>query len=162
LEAVAGLNMDEAGAISIAELEPMLRPSMIVFKVLDISEPRNVRVRRTGLIHRVAEATVADSSGRIMLTLWDSDIDEVAVGKTYALRNGRINLRDESMSLARGFSGEFVLAPEPITQVSDSPDMSRPFAGVKIKQRRDESGTGRNFQGRMGREARGFCSKKSF
>ena len=154
--------MGESGTISIAQLKPMLRPSVVAFRVLDISEPRNVRVKRTGLIHRVAEATIADSTGRITLTLWDSDIDEVAIGKAYLLRNGRINLRDECMSLARGFSGEFVLAPEPIAQVSDSPDMSRPFAGATIKRRRDESGTGRNFQGRMGREARGFCSKKSF
>lgn len=154
--------MADSGFIYVAQLEPTIRPPLVAFKVLSVSEPRNVRVKRTGLIHRVAEATVADSTGRVTLTLWDSDIDEVVVGKTYVLRNGRINMHDECMSLARGFSGEFLLAPEPITEVTESPDMSRPFAGVPIKPRRNESRRGRNFQGTMGREARGFCSKKSF
>lgn len=154
--------MAESEPTSIAQLKPMFRPPLVIFKVLDINEPRDVRVKRTGLIHRVADATVADSTGRITLTLWDFDIDEVAAGKTYMLRNGRINVRDECMSLTRGFSGEFHAASEPIARVSESPDMSRPFAGVTIRRRRGESGKGRNFQGTMGREARGFCSRKSF
>jgi hypothetical protein len=152
----------EPKIVSITQLRPMARPPLVIFKVIDVGEPRNVRVKRTGLIHRVAEATVADASGKITLTLWDFDIDDIVAGDTYMLRNGRINVHDKSMSLARGFSGEFLPAPEPLTQVSDSPDMSKPFAGVQIKHTGKASSTGRNFQGAMGREARGFCSKKSF
>ena len=154
--------LEQATRIPIAHLRPHSGSLSVMFKVLYVKEPRQVLVKRTGLLHLVAEATVADSTAKITLTLWDSDIDEVTKGRTYILHNGRVSFYDESMTLTRGFSGEFILSPEHLMEVCDCIDMSRPFAAKPTSRTRQRSERGRNFDGVAGREARGFCSKKSF
>jgi len=154
--------LELATGTPIANLRPSSRPLSVMFKVLDVKEPRQVLVKRTDLLHLVAEATVADSTAKITLTLWDSDIDEVTKGRTYILHNGRVSFYDESMTLTRGYSGEFILSPEHLIEVCDCVDMSRPFAAKSTGRVRQRSEKGRNFDGVAGREARGFCSKKSF
>jgi len=47
-------------------------------RVVDIGETRKVRTRYG--IRRVANALIEDETGRIKLTLWENQIDEVSVG----------------------------------------------------------------------------------
>ncbi len=58
-------------------------------KVVDVSEPRNVRTR-FGYQTRVATATIEDDSGKIPLTLWGRQIDELGEGDTIEITDGYI------------------------------------------------------------------------
>ncbi len=59
-------------------------------KVLEVSEPREVRSRYTGQTFRVAEATITDGTGTIKLVLWNDQIDKVNVDDTVKIENGYI------------------------------------------------------------------------
>ncbi len=56
-------------------------------KVVDVSEPRNVRTR-LGYQTRVATATIEDDTGKIPLTLWGRQIDEIGEGDTIEITGG--------------------------------------------------------------------------
>jgi len=56
-------------------------------KVVDVSEPRSVRTK-LGYQTKVATATVEDETGKIFLTLWGKQIDEVGEGDTIEVTGG--------------------------------------------------------------------------
>ncbi len=58
-------------------------------KVVDVSEPREVRTR-FGYRARVATATIEDDTGKISLTLWGRQIDEVGEGDTIEITDGYV------------------------------------------------------------------------
>jgi ssDNA-binding replication factor A large subunit len=146
----------------IADLTPRSRVELVRFRVLELKSQREVNVKSTGRMHRVAELQVADESARVLLTVWDNDIESIETGKSYVIRNGYVNEFSHRMRLTRGRSGEILPSENPIETVNDSCDMSRPFAGKKPKRKRERSDTGRTFQGTQKRESRGYCSWKSF
>ncbi|MDP3698814.1 MAG: OB-fold nucleic acid binding domain-containing protein [Nanoarchaeota archaeon] len=55
-------------------------------KIISKEEPRTFS--KFGKEGRVCNATVADSTGEIALTLWNDDIDKANVGDTIKLENG--------------------------------------------------------------------------
>jgi hypothetical protein len=57
----------------IANLRPKSQVELVRFKVLEMESQKEVVVKRTGMMHRVAELQVADESARILLTVWDND-----------------------------------------------------------------------------------------
>ncbi len=161
--------MSEAKAVEaankrtlIADLTPKLRVELVRFKVLDVKDQKEVSVKKTGRMHRVAELQIADESASILLTIWDNDIESTEIGKTYIIRNGYVNEFSHRMRLTRGRFGEIQPSEDPIETVNDSCDMSMPFAGKKPKKKRERSDTGRTFRGTQRRESRGYCSWKSF
>jgi replication factor A1 len=85
--------------MKITELRDGLRRVDVEAKVLEVSEPREVRSRYTGETFKVAEATINDESGTIKLVLWNEQIGEVKVGDTVKVENGYI----------RSFRGEIQL-----------------------------------------------------
>ncbi len=58
-------------------------------KVVDVSEPRSVRTR-FGYQTRVATATIEDDTGKIPLTLWGRQIDEVGEGDKIEITDGYV------------------------------------------------------------------------
>ncbi len=146
----------------IADLTPKLRVELVRFKVLEVESQREVIVKSTGRMHRVAELQVADESARILLTIWDNDIESIETGKSYVIRNGYVNEFSYRMRLTRGRFGKILPSEDPIETVNDSCDMSKPFAGKKLKKKRERSEKGRTFRGTQKRESRGYCSWKSF
>ena len=70
---------DEPDLITIAELTRQSRSIAVAFRALEVGRTRQVRARRSGQLHSVAEAVVGDSTAIITLILWDSDIDEIEV-----------------------------------------------------------------------------------
>ena len=146
----------------IANLRPKSRVELVRFKVLEMESQREVIVKSTGRMHRVAELQVADKSARVLLTIWDNDIESIETGKSYVIRNGYVNEFSHRMRLTRGRFGEILPSEFTIETVNDSCDMSRPFAGKKPKKKRERSDTGRTFRGTQRRESRGYCSWKSF
>lgn len=132
------------------------------FKVLHIGKQRIVRSRKTGKRLLVSDAIIADETAKIRLTLWNDDIYEIQEGRHYSLRNGRVEIFDESLVLSKGYSGEIIPLDEQIDHVELDFDMSKPFMGMPSKQRKMRSEEGRSFQGVPGRNQRGYCSDKEF
>ncbi len=134
----------------------------VLFQVIGMEEPRIVTSKKTGRKHQISDIIVADDTARIILTLWNDEVDFVDVGKSYLLRNGRVQIYDYSMRLARGMSGEFIPVDHPIESLGMHLDMSKPFMGRRDRKRRPLSGEGRTFHGTPGRNLRGYCSEKDY
>jgi len=76
--------------MKISELTPGMRGVEIEAKILEISQPRQVRSRTTGKPLRVAEAIIADETGPITLTLWNDQIRQVKINNKIRINNGYI------------------------------------------------------------------------
>lgn len=145
----------------IAEIRPPPNSVNVRFQVLEKSATRVVRARSSGRYHEVCDLVVADETGSIKLTLWNDDIGEVELGKTFEMIDGYVKILDECMLISKGRKCSISASQEAIHDARALPDMSRPFAWKPTKKRK-RTATGRSFQGRPGREARGYCSRKSF
>ncbi|MHA1575853.1 MAG: hypothetical protein ACTSU3_00690 [Candidatus Thorarchaeota archaeon] len=146
----------------ITQFTSELRQVNVRFRVLKKGKTRIVTQRASGRRHKISDCLVGDSSAIMNLTLWNEDIDIVEFDRTYELLRGYINLFDECMILSRGRRGELTESHIPINNVNEQIDMSRPFMGKPKRRKRPRSATGRSFQGAAGREAKGYCSRKSF
>ncbi len=146
----------------IAKFTRNTRNVNVRFRVLKKGEKRIVTQRNAGRKHEISDCVVGDPTGIINLTLWNEDIDEVEQGHTYELQNGYINFYDECMILSRGKRGSYSESKQQLTEINDQLDMSRPFMGKPKQRKRKRSSTGRTFSGAVGRETKGFCSRKSF
>ncbi len=76
--------------MKINELRLGMNSINVTVKVVDVSEPRNVRTKM-GYQTKVATATVEDDTGKIPLTLWGKQIDEIGVGDTIEIKEGFIS-----------------------------------------------------------------------
>lgn len=132
------------------------------FKVLKKGKIRIVSERASGRKHEISDCIIGDSSAIMNLTLWNEDIADVEPDRTYEILNGYINLFEECMTLSRGRRGELAESTFSIIDVNEQIDMSRPFMGKPKRRKKPRSATGRSFRGTAGREARGYCSRKSF
>ena len=93
---------------TIGDLKPYQNKFRVNFKVIEKEEEREVKNRNNpDETHRIANITVADDTASIVLTAWDSDIDQLDEEKFYTLENGFCNLFNDSMRLVRGKFGEF-------------------------------------------------------
>lgn len=94
--------------IKLADLKPFQNKFRLTFKVIEKEEEREVRNRNNPEeTHRISNVTVADDTACIVLTAWDSDIDQLNEDQYYQLENGFCNLFNDSMRLVRGKFGEF-------------------------------------------------------
>jgi len=132
------------------------------FNLIKKGEIRAVTQPSVGRRHQISDCIVGDSTGIVNLTLWNEDIDTIEQGYTYELRNGFLNLYDECMILSKGKGGTLVESGVQITTVNGQIDMSRPFMGKPKRRKKQRSSTGRKLSGAVGRETKGFCSRKSF
>ncbi len=156
------VNVNEEEWTPISELTVESRAVNVRFSVVKKGIPRQVTAQKTGKPHLICEFVVGDESAIINLNLWNDDIDEIEIAKTYELMNGYISVYDESMSLAKGRWGDIHISLSTIAQVDGTIDMSRPFMGRPKRRKQTRSLTGRSFQGTPGREGKGYCSRKGF
>ena len=109
---------------TVSELKPRMKSVNISFKVVEKGEAREVTSRRDGETHRVLDATVGDSTGIVLLSLWDDSIDTVEVDKTYRLENGYTSLFQGHLRLNIGRYGNISEAETPIEEVDTENDLS--------------------------------------
>ncbi len=109
---------------NVAELRPRMKNLVISFQVVELGEEREVSSRNDGATHRVLDATVGDSTGTVAVPLWDDNIDNIEVGKTYLLKNGYTGLFRGNLRLNVGKYGEISEAEEAIEEVNMENDMS--------------------------------------
>jgi replication factor A1 len=109
---------------TVAELKPSMRNLTVTFKVVEIGEEREITSRDTGENHRVVDARVGDSTGTVLVPLWDEAIDNMEVGNTYKLTNGYTGLFRGNLRLNIGKYGQVGEAEEAIEDVKSDLDMS--------------------------------------
>lgn len=95
--------------MNISELRDGLRSVNVVAKVVDISEPREVRSRFGNQTFRVATATISDETGTTKLTLWNEQIDTVNIGDTVNVENGYIKTFRGEIQLNVGRYGKLTV-----------------------------------------------------
>ena len=114
----------EAVEATIAELKPGMKSVNITFKVMNTSDERSVESRKTGETYRVVDAQVGDSTGTILMPIWNETIDTVKVDTTYTLTNGYTGLFKGNLRLQLGKFGSIAEAETPIDEVNSEVDMS--------------------------------------
>lgn len=92
----------ELNEMTISELSPFDRKLQVAFVVIEKGESRTIMSRKTNEEHSLADVKIGDTTGTIILTLWDETIDQVTEGSTYVVKNGYVNVFQEHMRLALG------------------------------------------------------------
>ncbi|MFX1537503.1 MAG: single-stranded DNA-binding protein [Promethearchaeota archaeon] len=115
---------DEVRRLKIENLTPFVKHIEVSFKIINKGEVREIVSKRSGEMHNLCDITVADSTGAIILTLWDNDIDLVEEGKDYILSNGYVNVFRNSMRLSKGKYGVLSSSDEPIEEVNTFNNLS--------------------------------------
>jgi replication factor A1 len=135
----------ETKDLEIAELEPRMGEINVKFKVIEKAEPNEVTSRSDGSTHRVSDATVGDTTGTVVIPLWDDTIDQMEIGKTYVLKNAHTGLFRGNLRLKFGRESVLEQADEDIEEVNEENDMSEVDHG---RSRRNYGGRGRSSGGR--------------
>jgi replication factor A1 len=125
----------EKSVTKVKDLTPNSKQVNVLAKVLSVGEAKEV-MGKFGDARRVAEATVADDTGQIILSLWNEQIGSVAKDDTILVDNGYVSLVRGRMRLNVGRYGTLSKSTEtvePNTQLDmsaqeyDSP--RRSFSG---------------------------------
>jgi len=91
--------------LKIKELRNGMRRVEVEAKVLEKTPTREVMSRYKDVVHRVATAIVSDDTGKIKLTLWNEQIDQVNVNDDVKVENGYITTFRGEMQLNVGRYG---------------------------------------------------------
>lgn len=59
----------------------------LIAEVVSMDEPRNI-MTKYGKKARLVDAVIKDETGRISLTLWNDDIDQIGIGDSVKITNG--------------------------------------------------------------------------
>jgi len=109
--------------MKIADLGPRSRNVNVVFKVVETGDVREVH-SRDGSSHTVADVTVGDDTGTVVMALWDENISKVEEGSTYVVKNGYTSLFRGSIRLNVGRYGELEASEEEIGEVKEGNNIS--------------------------------------
>ncbi len=146
---------------TVADLRPNMKSLNITFKVVEKGEEREVSSRRDGESHRVLDAVAGDSTGTVVLSLWDDMIDSVEEEKIYRLENGYTSLFQGHLRLNIGRYGELKEAEDKIDEIDMDNDLSA--AEHERPPRRSFGGgydRGRSYGGGGGGYRRGGGSRR--
>ncbi len=95
--------------MKINEMRDGLRKVDVEAKVLEKSPTREVMSRYKDVVHRVATATISDDTGKIKLTLWNDQIEQVNENDNIKIENGYITTFRGEMQLNIGRYGKFTV-----------------------------------------------------
>ncbi|MBI2077894.1 MAG: single-stranded DNA-binding protein [Euryarchaeota archaeon] len=118
----------------------------ITAKVLNVSEPREIP-NRFGPTNRVAEATVADNSGSVILSLWNDQIGTINQGDNITIENGYVSLVRGHIRLNTGKYGKITPTETEITDVNEENNVSEPEHEQPQRPRRSFGGGGGGDRG---------------
>jgi len=95
--------------LDIKDLRNGMRQVSVEAKVVEKGDPREVRSRYKDETYQVADATVADETGSIKLTLWNEQIDQVNVGNKVKIENGYVTSFRGEVQLNVGKFGTMIV-----------------------------------------------------
>lgn len=117
--------------LKVAELNPGSRNVDITVKVVSAGETREVIDRFSGRTNRVAELTVGDDTGTVLLTLWNENIDLAKPDDALEIKNGYVSFFKGSMRLNVGRYGSISKAETEIPTVNTENNMSEKDFGER-------------------------------
>lgn len=95
--------------MKINELKDGMRKVNVEADVVEKSDAREVRSRYTNETYRVADATIEDETGKITLTLWNEQVEQVNVGDRVRIENGYIKSFRDILQLNSGKYGSLTV-----------------------------------------------------
>ena len=95
--------------LRISDLKVGMKQVTVSGKVIEKSSTREVLSRWTTNVHRVANAIIADDSGKIKLVLWNNQIDEVSVNDAVKIENGYVSSFRGEAQLNVGRNGKLTI-----------------------------------------------------
>lgn len=110
--------------VTVEDLTPRMKSLTITFKMLEKGEAWDLTSRKESSANTVLDAVVGDSTGTVMMPLWDDMINQLEVGKTYLLENGYTTLFRGNLRLNVGRYGKPSEAKDEIEEVNGEVDMS--------------------------------------
>ena len=90
--------------MKISDLKPGTGNVMLEAEVASISEPRVIN--KYGRDLRVADVTLRDETGTIVLALWNENIEKVSEGAKVKIENGYVNTWQDKIQLTLGKFGK--------------------------------------------------------
>jgi len=97
--------------LKIKDLRDGMKRIDIQAQVIEKESPREVLSRYKDVVHRVANATISDETGKIKLTLWNNQIDEVNVNDNIKIENGYVTSFRGEIQLNVGRYGKLTVNP---------------------------------------------------
>lgn len=99
--------------IKIENLNVGMKKVNVIAKVLETSEPSKVHTQfRDNAL--VSNAWIADETGKIMLCLWDKQINAVAVGDSIEVKNAHVAMFKTDKQLRLGKNGAITILENPL------------------------------------------------
>ena len=118
------MNMaDEKPLTKVKDLTPEAKQTNVLVKVVSIGERRTIDSKFGGS-RQLAEAVVGDDTGTILLSLWETQIDQVQPGEVLLVDNGYVSLVRGHMRLNVGKYGSFQRTEQDIPDVNTAVDVS--------------------------------------
>ncbi len=121
-------------------------------KVIEIGETKDIQSRFGD--KRVCEVKVADSTGCILLSLWDDQIGKIAAGDTISVQNGYISVVRNSMRLNIGKYGKMLLSEETVNEINTENNVSDKHVEQPDRPRRSGGYKGGGYGSMYGSEDR--------
>lgn len=131
----------EARSVKIKDLTPDSKRVNIVAKVVQLTEPREIP-NRYGPTNRVAEATVADETGAVVLSLWNDQIGTINQGDTVTVENGYVSLVRGHIRLNAGKYGKIAPSTKTLDEVNEENNISEAEHEQPERPRRSYGGGG--------------------
>lgn len=94
--------------MKISDLKPGTGNASVEAEVVSVDEAREV-MTKLGRRTRVANATIKDESGEIILTLWGDDIDRVKEGDKISIENGWVSEFKGAVQISSGKYGKITV-----------------------------------------------------
>jgi len=147
----------EARNVKVKDLNPDSKRVNIIAKVLQITDTREIP-NRYGPANRVAEATVADETGSVVLSLWNDQIGTINQGDSVTVENGYVSLVRGHIRLNAGKYGKIAPSTQNVEDVNEENNISEAEHEMPERPRRSfggGGGGGGSYGGRSGGGDRG-------
>src|SRR4030065_2385230 len=122
-ESVGTTTEQQSVETKIKDLTPQSKRVDVHAKCLDVSEPKDIP-GKYGNSRKVAEATIADETGAVVLSLWDSQIGSIGKEDNLLIKNGYVSLVRGHMRLNVGKYGTLEKSDKALEATNTAPNMS--------------------------------------
>jgi replication factor A1 len=112
------------GITKVKDLTPQSKKANVLVKVTSVGAPKEIPSRFGGEAKKVAEATVGDETGIVILSLWQDQIGSVQEGDVLSIENGYISLVQGHMRLNVGKYGKMTKSDKDIPNVNSEVNVS--------------------------------------
>lgn len=109
--------------VKIKDLTPQSKRVDVLAKVLDVSEAKEIP-GKFGNSRKVAEASIADETAAIILSLWDNQIGSIGKDDVVEIKNGYVSLVRGHMRINVGKYGQLNKSDKGLESTSTELNMS--------------------------------------